>query len=137
MLMTAERIRVGIVDDSDDLRLMLRLTLQNDPRFEVAGEAADGEQALSLVDEAEPDLLLLDLAMPGMDGLTALEHLRERDDGPVVVILSAFPPVEFAEQTRAAGASGYIQKGSNLMNLANQVWDEWQRRPGAEGSEQG
>lgn len=136
MLMTQERIRVGIVDDSDDLRLMLRLTLQNDPRFEVAGEAADGAEALSLVETEEPDLLLLDLAMPGMDGLTALEHLRSRQRGPVVVILSAFPPVEYAAEARAAGASGYIQKGSNLMNLANQVWDEWEHRPEA-GSEEG
>jgi DNA-binding NarL/FixJ family response regulator len=131
MLMAQVKVRVGIVDDSDDLRLMLRLTLQNDPRFEVAGEAADGAAALSLVDEAAPDLLLLDLAMPGMDGLTALEHLRDRDDGPVVVILSAFPPIEYAAEARAAGAAGYIQKGSNLMNLANQVWEEWEQRPGA------
>jgi len=128
MLMTQERVRVGIVDDSDDLRLMLRLTLQNDPRFEVAGEASDGHEALSMVVDAEPDLLLLDLAMPGMDGLTALQQMRARGDGTVVVILSAFPPVEYADEARAAGASGYIQKGSNLMNLANQVWDEWEHR---------
>lgn len=122
--MDTTKVRVGIVDDSEDLRLLLRLTLEADGRFEVTGEAADGEQAIALVVADHPDLLLLDLAMPRMDGMTALELMRrDNPDAPVVLVLSAYPASSWREQAQKAGANDYVQKGGDPAALADTVFD--------------
>lgn len=126
--MQTDSVRVGIVDDSEDLRFVLRLTLEADGRFDVAGEAGDGEEALGMVESVHPDLVVLDLAMPGMDGMTALRHLREtRQDDPVVVVLSAYPVGSWATEAMAAGADHYLQKGGDPSVLADSLWCAWQR----------
>lgn len=120
------RARVVIVDDSEDLRLLLRLTLEADGRFDVLGEAEDGQEALDVCGQENPDLLILDLAMPRMDGMTALEHLRARNPVvPVVVILSAYPANGWGEEARLAGANGYLQKGGDPSTLADSVYSAW------------
>jgi chemotaxis response regulator CheB len=70
--------RVMIVDDSADFRLIFRLLLDADERLEVAAEAADGRQAVDLCGDVQPDVVVLDLAMPSMDGRVALPLIRER-----------------------------------------------------------
>lgn len=121
--MNSAKVRVGIADDSEDLRLLLRLTLEADGRFEVTGEAADGEEAIALVVDEHPDLLLLDLAMPRMDGMTALELMRrDNPDAPVVVVLSAYPAGGWRDQAREAGANEYLQKGGDPATLADTVF---------------
>ncbi|HEU5201005.1 MAG TPA: response regulator transcription factor, partial [Ktedonobacterales bacterium] len=73
-----ERIRVIIADDHPIVRTGLRLMLGTNAGFELAGEAADGAEALRLVEEHQPHVVLMDLRMPGMDGIEALEHLRRQ-----------------------------------------------------------
>jgi len=109
-------IRTVIADDANDLRSLIRLVLDTDNRFDVVGEAADGEQALDLVEQQHPDLLLLDLAMPRMDGLEVLADLGGRIP-PTVVVLSGFTSPDAVEQALELGAASYLTKGSRIGEL--------------------
>lgn len=99
-----------LVDDTPTLRMLMRLALEN-TGFVVVGEAGDGLAALELAKELAPDLVLLDLAMPVMDGLEALPLLREALPGLRVVILSGFDRAAMESQVLEAGADAYLQKG--------------------------
>src|SRR5437764_14422145 len=72
-----QAIRILLVDDVADLRLLLRIVLRNRPEFDVVGEAGGGEEAVEMATQLQPDLILLDIAMPYVDGLTALPRLRD------------------------------------------------------------
>jgi CheY-like chemotaxis protein len=110
--------RVLIADDSDDVRALLRAQLEMDGRFAVIGEAEDGAVAVELAREHQPDLVVLDLAMPRVDGLTALPLLREAAPGAQVVVLSGFEVESVAPKVLAAGGSRCIEKGFR-MDLPN------------------
>jgi DNA-binding NarL/FixJ family response regulator len=111
----ASPIRVVLVDDSDDLRLMVRLALEREPDFVVVAEAADGDSGLAAVAAHKPHLVLLDIAMPVMDGLQALTLIREDSPGSIVVMLSAFTGSSGAiERALSLGAHGYIEKGHGV-----------------------
>ena len=88
---TTGKVRVLLVDDLSDIRLVMRLLLEADGRVEVVGEAADGAEAARLAGELRPDAVVLDLRMPGMDGVSALPLIRDAAPGAVVVALSALP----------------------------------------------
>ena len=103
--------RVVVADDSDSLRLLLRTMLELEPGFEVAGEAADGVEAIEIVLRVEPDLLLLDLAMPRADGLQVLEQLRGRLPGLRIVVYSGYTSPELERAARDLGAVDYVPKG--------------------------
>src|SRR5205814_8582181 len=79
------KVRVLLVDDLPDIRLVMRLLLEADGRAEVVGEAADGAEAIRLAAELHPDAIVLDLRMPGMDGVSALPLIRDAAPGTVVV----------------------------------------------------
>jgi DNA-binding NarL/FixJ family response regulator len=111
-------IRVLIADDTSDIRLLLGIALGLAGDFEVVGEAADGEVAVSLAGRLQPDVVLLDLAMPVMDGLQALPLIREQCARALVVVLSGFGPSTMAEEAIARGAHHYVQKGINPTELA-------------------
>ena len=98
-------VRVLVVDDTDDVRLLLRIALRGDPRFEVAGEAANGQEALDAVADSCPDAVLLDVMMPVMDGLTALPLLLERCPELHVVVVSAANETVREEALRLGAAS--------------------------------
>src|SRR5437588_9900394 len=85
------KVRVLLVDDLSDIRLVMRLLLEADGRAEVVGEAADGAEAVRLAEELHPDAVILDLRMPGMDGVQALPLIRDASPSTVVVALSAMP----------------------------------------------
>lgn len=117
-----DRLRTLLVDDVEDIRALLRMLMQQDGRFEVVAEAADGETAITLAQQHQPDVVVLDLAMPVMDGLTALPRLRSAAPRAQVVILSAFPADQMGPPTLEAGAVGYLEKGRNVPNLAGDIY---------------
>lgn len=123
-----EAIRTVIADDADDLRMLVRMALELDGRFDVVGEAGDGEDALRLVDLHEPDLLLLDLAMPRMDGLEVLEHLQKRAQAPPVVVLSGFATAAMVDRALSLGATAYIEKGRDLGEIPQILADAYRSR---------
>ena len=88
--MSAEAIRVLIVDDHAVVREGLRTFLELQDGIEVAGEAGDGEQAIRLASELEPDVILMDLVMPGVDGVTAMRAVRKRSPHSRVIVLTSF-----------------------------------------------
>lgn len=104
------QVRVLVVDDTPSLRVLTRLALQ-DSGFLVVGEAGDGLAAVEQARRLRPDLVLLDLAMPVMDGLEALPLLRDVLPGVKVVIVSGFDRQAMESQVVEAGADGYLQKG--------------------------
>jgi YesN/AraC family two-component response regulator len=120
--MTPDRAhRVLVVDDAEDLRMLLRLRIENRAGLEVVGEAADGVAAVELAGELQPDLVMLDLAMPRMDGLEALPLIREAAPGVRVVVLSGFNQSTMAAKAMAAGADHYVVKGTPLNELFDAV----------------
>jgi DNA-binding NarL/FixJ family response regulator len=111
------RERVLVVDDAANLRELLTVLLDVEDDFEVVGTAADGVQALEKAETLKPDIVLLDLAMPVMDGLQALPGLRERLPQARIVIFSGFEHEALAREALAAGADAYIEKGTSVMQL--------------------
>lgn len=106
-----KRPRVLIVDDVEGLRTLVRIVLEDDGRFEVVGEASNGLVAVELAEELQPDLVLLDLAMPVMDGLEALPRIINACPGVAVLVLSGFAETKLLDTSQALGARGYIEKG--------------------------
>lgn len=102
--------RVLLVDDQTLFRAGLARILDEDPRMEVVGQAADGIEALQLVQELRPDIVLMDLKMPRMDGVEATKRLVEDHPGIKVLILATFETDRYVLQALRAGASGYILK---------------------------
>ena len=107
-----------ICDDEPSLRELLRIALGLEHDLEVVAEAADGREALDLVERHRPDVILLDLAMPGMDGLEALPKLRKAAPETKVVIFSGFQESVLGRQARELGAVAYVEKGTDLAALA-------------------
>ncbi|MEV5533345.1 response regulator transcription factor [Streptomyces prunicolor] len=103
-------IRVLLVDDDPLVRSGLRLMLGGADDIEVVAEAADGGEVLALVDEHAPDLVLMDIRMPGVDGLEATELLRARPGAPAVVMLTTFKDDEQVLGALRAGAAGFLLK---------------------------
>ena len=113
----APRRSVLIVDDTCDIRRLLRLVLDGEGSFEVIGEAGDGRAGVRLAGQLQPDAVLLDLAMPVMDGLQALPLIRQVSPQSRVVILSGFNAGQLAAEAMALGADGYIEKGVRPAQL--------------------
>lgn len=115
------RWRIAIADDNDGVRVLLRALLELESDFVVAGEAADGQAALRLVENESPDLLILDLAMPVIDGLQVLERLRDVDGATRVLVYSGFASSEAEQAARALGARDYVVKGIDPALLIERV----------------
>ncbi|MPZ74440.1 MAG: response regulator [Nitriliruptorales bacterium] len=113
--------RAVIADDAGHLRMLLRVMLERSGRFEIVGEAANGEEAIRVTNEVRPDLTLLDLKMPIMDGLEALPLIREAVPSTVVVVLSGFDADRMAHKAMAAGAAAYLVKNVNIDHLIEQL----------------
>jgi DNA-binding NarL/FixJ family response regulator len=113
--------RVLIADDDSDHRLLQRVALGRDGRFAVVAEATNGEEAVKLAAEHRPDLVLLDLSMPRVDGLEALPQLRERVPDARVIVMSSFARDQFAPAVLRAGAVGYLEKGMPQRRLVDEI----------------
>ncbi len=111
----AERTKVVIAEDEAIIRLDLKEMLEEEG-LEVVGEAADGEAAVRLATDQRPDLVIMDIKMPGMDGLSAAERLAESGDA-AVLILTAFSQKDLVQRAAEAGAMGYLVKPFQKSDL--------------------
>ena len=114
-------IRVAIADDHNILREGLCLLLSKQNFIEVVADVADGEQALDVVRKHHPDVMLLDIAMPGINGLEAIEVIRGISPETKVVILSRYEKDAYVHQALDAGAMGYVVKGAPSAELIEAI----------------
>jgi NarL family two-component system response regulator YdfI len=114
-------IRVLITDDHLVVREGLHLILETADDIEVAGEAADGAECLRLVPELQPNLILMDLQMPRMDGITAIEYLRKSHPEIAIVVLTTYNEDDLMIRAMRAGALGYLLKDSSRENLLDAI----------------
>ncbi len=114
-------IRILIADDHLIIRQGLHLILETEEDFELVAEASDGAEALSLCKKLNPDVVLMDLRMPNMDGLTAIEHLRAEQPVIAVVILTTFNEDELMFRGLQAGARGYLLKDTDRSTLFDTI----------------
>ena len=119
--MAADAIRVLIVDDHAVVREGLRTFLELQDGIEVVGEAADGEQAVARTVELGPDVVLMDLVMPGLDGIGAMRELHRRSSPARVIVLTSFLDDERLMPALQAGAAGYLLKDVEPAELARAV----------------
>ncbi|WP_205649317.1 response regulator transcription factor [Agromyces sp. LHK192] len=114
-------VRVGLVDDQALVRTGFRLLLEAEPGIEVVGEAADGGGAIDLVEATAVDVLLMDVRMPGMDGIAATGELSVRHPDTRILVLTTFDLDEYAFAAIRAGASGFLLKDVRPIELVSAI----------------
>jgi two-component system response regulator NreC len=112
-----ERKRIVIAEDHTILREGLRALLSSDPEFEVVGEAEDGRDAIQCVENLTPDLVLMDLSLPRMNGMDAIQEIKKRCPGTKVLALTVHKTEEYILATLRAGADGYVLKDATHTEL--------------------
>jgi DNA-binding NarL/FixJ family response regulator len=117
----APMVKVALIDDHDLLRRGIKTMLESEPDIEVVGEAADGAQALKLVEEALPDVVLIDVIMPHKDGIEATKEIKDAFPNMGVVVLSGHDERQFLFDALKAGASGYMLKTADLEEVVETV----------------
>lgn len=116
-------VKVLIVDDQEPFRLAARDVVELVDGFEVVGEAETGESSIEAVRDLHPDLVLMDVNLPGIDGLTATKRiLAENPDQVIVVVLSTYEPEEYAPRAEEAGAAAYIPKSEFGPDQLEEAW---------------
>ena len=113
--------KVLLVDDHTLFREGIRALLSTAPDIEVIGEAADGKQAIELAEELSPDIVVMDLVMPGMAGIQAAQHLHDRHPDMKILILSMYDDDEYVCQILKSGASGYVLKRAASDDLLRAI----------------
>ncbi|MER7203446.1 response regulator transcription factor [Streptomyces sp. CB01635] len=116
-----EPIRVLLVDDDPLVRAGLSFMLGGAPDIEIVGQAGDGSEVPALVAETRPDVVLMDIRMPDVDGLAATEALRARPDAPEVIVLTTFHADEQVLRALRAGASGFVLKDTAPAEIVEAV----------------
>ena len=110
-------ISVYLVDDVPELRELIKFGMEEDPGFEVVGEAGDGRSALEGIAETQPAAVLLDLSMPDMDGMQAIPEIRRGDPDVAIIVLSGFSADRMSGAAIDRGADGYVEKGTPMQEL--------------------
>jgi DNA-binding NarL/FixJ family response regulator len=114
-------VRVFLVDDVGAFRALMRFTLEEDPRIRVVGEAADGCEGVNGVEELKPDVVLLDLAMPVLDGFEAMPLMLQASPQTTIVALSGFTAERMASLCLESGAHAYLEKGEDAAVIRQAV----------------
>jgi DNA-binding NarL/FixJ family response regulator len=116
-------VRVLIVDDQEPFRLAARLVVEATDGFDVAGEAESGEDSVEMARELRPDLVLMDVNLPGINGLEATRRiLAELGDSVVVLLLSTYEEDEYAPRAAESGAAGYVPKAAFGPDRLESAW---------------
>lgn len=122
--MTARTVRVVLVDDQESFRSAARLVIEMSSGFELVGEAETAERALELVAELNPDLVLMDINLPGIDGLEATRRIVAEQNGMCVVVLSTYEAAEYETRSVEAGALAFVSKSEFDPDTLSRVWDD-------------
>lgn len=123
------KIRVFLVDDVEELRFLIRVELEEDSGIEVVGEASDGQSGVEGVAETQPDVVLLDLSMPDMDGLEAIPLMRERAPASRLVVLSGHEAGRVSLEALEQGATRYISKAADFDTIRAEVHEVAELQP--------
>jgi DNA-binding NarL/FixJ family response regulator len=115
----SDSLKVLLADDHEMLRAGLRALLQQKADVEVVAEASDGRTAVRLASELNPDVVVMDINMPDLNGIEATRQIRSNGSGPKVIALTAYAPGRFTVEMLKAGASAYILKTSAFRELGN------------------
>ena len=123
MAANAAKLRTVVIDDSTELRELLAVALEESGRFDVVGMAGDGAGGVEVAARLQPDLVLLDLAMPGVGrgGLDALPRLRLRAPRSTVVVMSGYPRDDVETSVARRGAAAFVEKGMSLRRFVDRV----------------
>jgi DNA-binding NarL/FixJ family response regulator len=121
--MAADRVRVVIADDQRLFAEALEAILSTDGRISVVGRAADGQAAVELVEAEQPDVVLMDIAMPVLDGIAATETIRTQVPATRVVMLTGSQAPNDISRAKAAGAAGYVTKDQIAGDLVRAILD--------------
>jgi DNA-binding NarL/FixJ family response regulator len=119
--MTERLCTVLLVDDMADLRYLLRLSLELNGSFEVVGEASNGAEGVALASSLKPDVVVLDLAMPVMDGLTAIPQIRRVSPDSQIMVLSGFDSEMVSATAMGLGAEAYLEKSVALIDISSTI----------------
>ena len=118
-----KRVGLLIVDDDASMRDLLRLTFELHPRFEVLAEAGNGAEAVTAAELHQPDAVILDVMMPGTDGLEALPRILEVSPASKIIVFSAYATVPIVQQALEAGASLVLEKTVPQRDVVSAVLD--------------
>jgi len=116
-----KKLRVLLADDHGVVRKGLRFLLESEPDLEVVGEAADGRQAVDMTSELHPDIVVMDIAMPRLNGIDATSQIVKQHPDVGVIMLSMYSDEEYLVRTLTAGAKGYLLKDSAETDLVSAV----------------
>ena len=119
--MTPRKITVLLADDHTLVRRGFRRLLEDDAEITVVGEASNGEEAIDLAAELDPDVVVMDIAMPGVNGLTATKRILAKSPAVAILVLSMHAEETFVRQALDAGARGYVLKNALDLDLAAAV----------------
>lgn len=114
-------IRILLVDDHAIVRAGVRMLLETDPELQIVGEAGDGREAVRMTDELKPDVVVMDIVMPDMDGFEATRQIKKRHPECNILVLSMYDNEQYFFEILSAGASGYVPKKAAPMALAEAV----------------